>query len=64
VEIFIENFDKVVNGFKVGEVIVSDVDADTEVQSGVTTVDDLEVTELHKQRKTLGWLLDGPLNTL
>jgi hypothetical protein len=39
-----------VNGFKVEEVIVCDVDADAEVEPSIATIDDLVVAKLHKVR--------------
>ena len=53
VEIFIENFDKVVNGFQICQIVVCDIDTDTEVETSVTTIDYLEVSELHKHHSTV-----------
>jgi len=53
VEIFVENFNKVMNGFKVREVVVSNVDTDTEVKSGVATVDYLEIPKLCTYQNTI-----------
>jgi len=50
VEIFIENFDKVVNGFEIGEVVVRDVDTNTEVETGVATIHYLEVSKLNEHQ--------------
>jgi len=52
VEIFIENFDKVVNGFEIGEVVVRDVDTNTEVETGVATIHYLEVSKLNEHQNT------------
>jgi len=49
VEVFIENFDKVVNGLEVRQIVVSYVNTDTEVETGVATVNNLEVSKLHRQ---------------
>ena len=46
-EEFVENFNKVVYGFKIGQVVVIKVNTDTEIQASVTTVNNLEVTELY-----------------
>ena len=46
-EELVEDFDKVVNSFKVGKVVVIEVNTDTEIQTSITTVDNLEVTELY-----------------
>lgn len=43
--------DKVVDSFKVCQVVVGHVHANTEVQTSVTSVDDLEVSELWKQKE-------------
>ena len=51
-EIFIENFYKVVNGFEVCQVVVGDVHTDAEVEAGITTVDYFEVSELCTQMYT------------
>ena len=44
----VENLNKVMNGLKIIEVIVIDVDTDAEVEPSVAPVDNLEVPELHK----------------
>jgi len=46
VEIFIENLDEVVNSLEIRKVVVSDVDTDAEVEAGVATIDNLEITKL------------------
>ena len=48
VEVFVEDLDKVVNGFEVEEVVVRDVDADAEVEAGVTSIDDFVVPKLNE----------------
>ena len=45
-EVFIEHLHKVVDGLQIDEVIVADVNADTEVETRVPPVHDLEVTKL------------------
>jgi len=47
VKIFVENFNKVVNGFEVRKVVVGDVNTDAEVEASVATVDYLEIPKLH-----------------
>ena len=51
VEIFIENLDEVVNSLEIRKVVVSDVDTDAEVEASVATIDNLEITKLHKHFK-------------
>ena len=48
VEVLVQDLDEIVYGLQHGQVVVSNVDADAEVQTGVAAVDDLEVSELHK----------------
>ena len=43
----VEYFDKVVNCFKVCQVVVVKVNTDAEVQASIATVHYLEVTELY-----------------
>ena len=47
-EVFVENFDEVVNRFQIRQVVVGYVDTDTEVETGVATVNDLEVPKLQQ----------------
>ena len=49
VEVLVENLHKVVDCLQIHQVVVGDVDADTEVESGIAAVHDLEVTELQTQ---------------
>ena len=51
VEVFVEDFDEIVNGLQVHQVVVVDVYADAKVQACVATVDNLEVAELTKTRR-------------
>ena len=48
VEVLVENLHKVMDGLQVVEVVVVDVNTDTEVEPGVSPVDNLEVPELDK----------------
>jgi hypothetical protein len=48
VEVFVENFDKVVDGFQVIQVVIHDVDTNAEVETGVSSVDNLEISEFNK----------------
>ena len=47
-KILIKNFHKVVNGLKVVEVVIIDIDADAEVETSIASVDNLEVSKLYK----------------
>ena len=47
-KILIKNFHKVVNGLKVVEVVITDIDADAEVETSIASVDNLEVSKLYK----------------
>lgn len=48
VEILIQHLYKVVNSLEVCQVVISHVHTNTEVQTSITPVNDLEVPELHK----------------
>ena len=48
VKVLIQDLNKVVNCFKVIQVVVIDIHTDTEVQTSIPSVDNLEVPELHK----------------
>ena len=50
VKIFVENFNKVVDGLQVVEIVIVDINADAEVEAGIATVDNLEVSKLDKVR--------------
>ena len=52
-KIFVENFNKVVNGFEVRKVVVGDVNTDAEVEASVATVDYLEIPKLHTHQNIL-----------
>lgn len=45
-EIFVEHFDKVMDGFQVAKIVVVDVDAYAKVETRIATIDNFEVTEL------------------
>ena len=45
-EELIEHFNKVVNCFKVGQVVVIKINTDAEIQPSIATVHNLEVTKL------------------
>lgn len=55
VEVLVQYFDKVMNSLQVAEIIVINVYADTEVQSGVPSVDYLEISKL-KEINNVGLL--------
>lgn len=44
------HFYEVVDGLKIGQIVVVDVNADAEVEASVAPVDDLEVPELWAER--------------
>jgi len=48
VEILVENLNKVVYGLEVVEVVVAHIDANTKVEAGIPSIDNLEVSELDK----------------
>lgn len=48
-EVFVQHFDEIVDRLQVAQVVVVDVDADAEVETGVPAVHDFEVTELLKK---------------
>jgi len=48
VKIFIEDLDKVVDCLQVVKIVIIDVDTDAEVEAGIATVDNLEVSKLDK----------------
>lgn len=53
-EIFVEHFDKVVDGFQVAKIVVVDVDAYAKVETRIATIDNFEVTELKWNGKRNG----------
>jgi len=48
VKIFVENFNKVVDGLQVVQVVIVDIHADAEVKTGIATIDNLEVSKFDK----------------
>ena len=54
VEIFVENFDKVVDRFQINKIVVAHVHTYAEVKACIAAVDYLEVAELHNQFMTFG----------
>ena len=44
---FVEYFDKVVDCFEIGQVVVIEVNTDTEIEASIATIHYLEVTELY-----------------
>jgi hypothetical protein len=46
VHLLVENFDEVVYGLEIREIIVVDVDANAKVEASITTIDDFEITKL------------------
>ena len=47
---FVEYFDKVVDCFEIGQVIVIEVNTDTEIETSIAAIHYLEVTELYDMR--------------
>ena len=45
-EIFIQDFNKIVYGFEIVEVIIHDIDTNTKIQSCISTVHNFKVSEL------------------
>jgi len=45
VEILVENFDEIVDGFQMSEIVVSNVGAQAKIKPRVASIDDLEVAE-------------------
>ena len=45
-EIFVEYFNKIVNSFKIDQVIITDINTDAKIQPSITSVNDLEVSKL------------------
>lgn len=45
-EVLVEDFDKVVDGLQVIQIVVGDIYADAEVQAGVSSINDFEVAKL------------------
>ena len=46
VEVFVQDFDEVVNRLQIRQVVVSYVNTDAKVEASITSVDDLEISEL------------------
>jgi hypothetical protein len=46
VKIFIEDFDKIVNSFQICKIVVSNVNTNAEVETGISSIDNLEVPKL------------------
>lgn len=49
VEVFVENFHKIVNRFKITQVVIVHVHTDAEVETSVATINDFEVAELEEK---------------
>lgn len=48
-EVFVEHFDKVVNGFEIAQVVIIHVHTDAEIQASIAAINDFEVAELERQ---------------
>lgn len=49
VEIFIQHLNKVVNGFKITQIVIIDIYTDAKVETSVSSVYDFEITELKER---------------
>lgn len=47
-EVFIEDFNKVMNGFKIEQIVVTNINANTKVKSSVSSINYLEVPKFDK----------------
>ena len=43
----VQHLDEIVYRFQVGQIVIVHIDTDAEVQSGVTTIDNFEVSKLN-----------------
>lgn len=50
-EIFVKDFDEIMNSFEVGQAIIAQVTANAKVKTGVASVHNFEVSEL-KERES------------
>jgi hypothetical protein len=48
VEKLVENFDEIVDGFEVGQIIVANIHANAEIKSSITPINDFETAEFDK----------------
>lgn len=55
-EVFVQHFHEIVNGFEITQVVIVDVYTDAEIQASVAAINDFEVAEL---RGNLKFLLAG-----
>ncbi len=47
-EILVENFDEVMNGFEVKQVVVRDINTNAKVEASISPINDLKVAEFNK----------------
>ena len=47
-EVFVENFHKIVNCFKIVEVVVTHIHTDAKVEASISSIDNFEISELDK----------------
>ena len=52
-EVFVKNFDKVMNGFEIYQIVVINVNANTEIESRISAVNYLKVPELLPSKSQL-----------
>lgn len=46
-EVLVQHFDEVMNGFQITEIVIVDIDTNAEIESSVTTINDLKVPKLY-----------------
>lgn len=46
VEVFVEDFHEIVNGFEITQVVIVHVDTDAEVETSIATINNFEIAEL------------------
>jgi hypothetical protein len=44
--LLVENFDEIMYGFEIGEIVIVDIDTNAEVEAGITSIDNFEITKL------------------
>ena len=45
-EVFVQNLDEIMNRLQIKQVVVANIDANAEIQSGISSVNDLEIPKL------------------
>ena len=49
-EVFIENFDKIVNRLQIWQIIIIDIDTNAEIKSSISSVNNFKISELDIQK--------------